>query len=208
MNALTVFDSVRRGYTELEYASPNDINQYFDDIEPEAMIGHISNIKGIVFEQQVTDALNEQGLDVLMFETTNHPVSDIAIMSDGDITAEVQLKATDSTSYINETLAEYPDIPIIATSEVANNIDNAMVIDSGISNEALTQTVTETIAAEQASELGIAITDESINSLNTEVSSELANDVVSEGIAEFVADAAVPISPIGFGLGLLFGLPF
>lgn len=211
-NNSEVFEAVRRGYNELEGASPHEISQYFEDVEPDAMVGHISNIKGIMFEQEVVATINEQGGEAVIFEATNHPISDIAIMNDGDIAAEVQLKATDSTSYINETLAEHPDIPIIATSEVANNIDNVMVIDSGISNESLTQTITETIAAEHASEWGLEAANESATSIGTEVSSELSNelasDVVSEGIAELVADIAVPVSPLGFGIGLLFGLPF
>jgi hypothetical protein len=212
MQNAEVFDAARRGYNELNTSSMSDIISHFEDIESDGMMGHISNVKGILFEQEVVTALNNQGLEAMMFEATNHPISDIAIMSDGDIAAEMQLKATDSVSYINETLAEYPDIPIIATSEVANRIDNVMVIDSGIDNEALTQVVTEKIAAEQMSELGIETVTETSVLLGTEASSEIANevanDVVSEGLAELVADFAVPISPIGFGIGLLFGLPF
>ncbi|MCD9480062.1 hypothetical protein [Photobacterium phosphoreum] len=188
----SVFDAVRRGYNELELANNSEIIDYFADVNPDAMSGHISNIKGIVFEQEVVTALNEQGLDAMLFEATNHPVSDIALMSDGDIAAEVQLKATDSVAYINETLAENPDIPIIVTSEVANGFDSTMVIDSGIDNVALDDAVSEVLAGEVANHVGESI----------------ASDVVSEGLADLVADVALPISPIGFGIGLLFGLPF
>lgn len=188
----SVFDAVRRGYNELELANNSEIIDYFADVNPDAMSGHISNIKGIVFEQEVVTALNEQGMDAMLFEATNHPVSDIALMSDGDIAAEVQLKATDSVAYINETLAENPDIPIIVTSEVANGFDSTMVIDSGIDNVALDDAVSEVLAGEVANHVGESI----------------ASDVVSEGLADLVADVALPISPIGFGIGLLFGLPF
>ena len=88
-----VFDSVRRGYNELEASNNSEIIDYFENIEPDAMVGHISNIKGIVFEQEVVNALNKQGFDAMMFEATNHPISDIALMSDGDIALEMQLKA-------------------------------------------------------------------------------------------------------------------
>ena len=188
----SVFDAVRRGYNELELANNSEIIDYFADVNPDAMSGHISNIKGIVFEQEVVTALNEQGMDAMLFEATNHPVSDIALMSDGDIAAEVQLKATDSVAYINETLAENPDIPIIVTSEVANGFDSTMVIDSGIDNVALDDAVSEVLAGEVANHVGESI----------------ASDVVSEGLADLVADVALSISPIGFGIGLLFGLPF
>ncbi|MDG2634548.1 hypothetical protein CGJ93_02385 [Vibrio parahaemolyticus] len=188
----SVFDAVRRGYNELELASNDDILDYFADVNPDAMLGHISNIKGIVFEQEVVTALNEQGMDALLFEATNHPISDIALMSDGDTAAEVQLKATDSVSYINETLAENSDIPIIVTSEVADSFDSTMVIDSGIDNVALGDTVSEVLSGEIINNVGETV----------------VSDVVSEGLADIVADVALPVSPIGFGIGLLFGLPF
>ncbi|MCG9698359.1 hypothetical protein [Shewanella sp. Isolate11] len=187
----SVFDAVRRGYNELELASNNEILDYFADVNPDAMSGHISNIKGIVFEQQVVDALNEQGMSAMLFEATNHPVSDIALMSDGDIAAAMQLKATDSVSYINETLAENPDIPIIVTSEVSDSFDSAMVIDSGIDNVVLEDTVSDVLTGEIANHVGESV----------------ASDVASEGLAEIVADVALPISPVGI-IGALFGLPF
>ncbi|EGR4110584.1 hypothetical protein DDN58_15965 [Vibrio cholerae] len=187
----SVFDAVRRGYNELELASNDEILDYFADVNPDAMSGHISNIKGIVFEQEVVSALNEQGMDAMLFEATNHPISDIALMSDGDIAAEVQLKATDSVSYINQTLAENPDIPIIVTSEVADSFDSSIVIDSGIENAALSDAVSE------------ALSGDLLNSVGESAVSEVA----SEGLAELVADVTLPISPIGI-LGALFGLPF
>ncbi|GEM77857.1 hypothetical protein [Vibrio superstes] len=187
----SVFDAVRRGYNDLELSSGGEILDYFAGISPDVMSGHISNIKGIVFEQEVTNALNEQGFEAIMFEATNHPVSDIALMSDSDIAAEVQLKATDSISYINETLAENTDIPIIVTSEVAEGIDSALVIDSGLDNVALEDVVVETLSGAAISSVGDSV----------------ASDAVSEGLGELVADVALPISPIGV-IGALFGLPF
>jgi thiazole synthase ThiGH ThiG subunit len=197
LNASIVFDSVRRGYNDLGTASNDDIIAHFDTIDPDAMVGHVSNIKGIVFEQQVVDALNEQGVDAVMFEETNHPITDIAIMSDGDIAAEMQLKATDNVSYINETLAEHPDVPIIVTSEIADKMDHPMVIDSGIDNAELTHAVTETLAQEQMADIAAQ-----------EAVGDIGADIASEGLASAVLDVAVPVSPIGFGIGLLFGLPF
>ncbi|WP_305461986.1 hypothetical protein [Photobacterium leiognathi] len=187
----SVFDAVRRGYNELELANNGEIIDYFADVNPDAMSGHISNIKGIVFEQEVVNALNEQGMDAMLFEATNHPVSDIALMSDADIAAEVQLKATDSVAYINEALAENPDIPIIVTSEVANGFDSTMVIDSGIDNVALDDAVSEVLTSEIANHVGESV----------------VSDVASEGLADLVADVALPISPISI-IGALFGLPF
>lgn len=174
----SVFDAVRRGYNELELASNDEILDYFADVNPDAMSGHISNIKGIVFEQEVVNALNSQGMDAMLFEATNHPVSDIALMSDGDIAAEVQLKASDSVAYINETLAENPDIPIIVTSEVADGLESTMVIDSGIDNVALNDAVSEVLTGEIANHVGESV----------------VSDVASEGLAELVADVACQLA--------------
>ena len=184
-----VFDSVRRGYNELEASNNSEIIDYFENIEPDAMVGHISNIKGIVFEQEVVNALNEQGFDAMMFEATNHPISDIALMSDGDIALEMQLKATDSASYINATLDQHSDVPIIVTSEVANGFDSAMVINSGLDNAAL-----ETVVS---------------NTLLSEGTNDVAIDSVSEGLGEVIGESLlpIPISPIGL-IGTFIGLPF
>ena len=187
-----VFDAIRRGYNELECASNQQIQDYFDDLSADAMIGHVSNIKGIAFEQMVVNSLAEQGIASEVFEATNHPVVDIAILQDSDIAFEAQLKATDSASYINTALDAYPDVSIITTSEVASSIDNAMVINSGIGNDELTASVEVTLMGADSA----AIATDSVG------------DAVGDGLFEAIADVAVPISPIGFGIGLLFGLPF
>jgi len=144
----TVFDAVRRGYNDLEHSSNDEIVNYFSDVEPDELTGHISNIKGIVFEQEYVEQLASQGVDAQIFEATNHPVVDIAIFEDGEVVNELQLKATDSVSYINATLDEHPDVAIVATSEVAIGMDSEMVIDSGIENSVLEEAVAETILSE------------------------------------------------------------
>lgn len=148
VNSELVFDSVRRGYNELNHASNDDIIAYFDDVDPDAMVGHVSNIKGILFEQMYVEQLAEQGVYAEVFEATNHPIVDIAVFDDGDVVNELQLKATDSVSYINTTLEEHPDVAIVATSEVANQINSEMVINSGIEDAVLEHTVNEALIDE------------------------------------------------------------
>ena len=158
-----VFEAVRRGYGNLSDVSDGEIVDYFADINDESWTGHLSNIKGILFEQEYVDKLGEEGVDAALFEATNHPDTDLQIFEDGSVMEELQLKATDSVNYINSTLADNPDIAIVATTEVASGFDTDMVIDSEISNVVLEEAIVDTI---------------------------------------------VPVSPFGFGLGLLFGLPF
>jgi len=145
MNTHAVFDSVRRGYSELEVASNADIIDYFSVISADSMVGHVSNIKGILFEKLYVEQLAEQGIEASIFEATNHPVVDVAIYDDGEVVNELQLKATDSVSYINDTLEKHPDVEIVATSEVADRIDSSMVINSGIEDAALEEAVLSTL---------------------------------------------------------------
>lgn len=146
INPDLVFDSVRRGYNTLEQASNDEIVSYFESVEPDAMIGHVNNIKGILFEQEYVNHLAEQGIKAEVFELTNHPGVDITLFENGEAVTELQMKATDSVSYINTTLNENPDIVIVTTSEVASNFNTDMVIDSGIENAALESSVIEAIA--------------------------------------------------------------
>ena len=146
-----VFEAVRRGYSELQDSSNSEILEHFSLSSADELKGHVSNIKGILFEQEVQDKLNNNGIESNIFENTNHPDTDLQILENSSVLEEVQLKATDSTSYINETLAENPDIPIVATTEIANAIGKEEVIDSGISNEELENSVTDTLSSESDS---------------------------------------------------------
>lgn len=148
-----VFEAVRRGYSELEYANDDEILAHFSLSSPAELKGHVSNIKGILFEQEVQDKLTAEGIDSNIFEATNHPDSDLQILENESVVEEFQLKATDSTSYVNSTLAENPDISIIATSEVANAIDSEDVINSGISDAVLEEAVVEAISPVSATGL-------------------------------------------------------
>lgn len=65
------FEAVRRGYTDLQEASPTEILNYFSTIDPTAEAGHMANIKGILFEQAVVDELQSGGLEAALFEETN-----------------------------------------------------------------------------------------------------------------------------------------
>ncbi len=152
-----VFNSIRRGYTDLNSATDEEIFDYFQDIDTDSMQGHISNIKGILFEQEYVDSLEEIGVHASIFEETNHPITDISIFNDnGEVINELQLKATESVSYINEALAENPDVAIVATSEVANEIGSDMVIDSGITDAILEDSVLEVLSPIPITKTGLA----------------------------------------------------
>jgi len=112
-----------------------DINSNFEDMSDldiwwdclwmpnEQLAGLVNLTKGAYFEQMVADQYGGQ-----LHEHFNTPDTDIIING-----VEHQIKATNSVSYINSVDA---DIPIIATSEVAEITD---AIDSGISNIDITE---------------------------------------------------------------------
>jgi len=140
-----VYDAIRRGYSNLANADEATIDAYFSSVDSESISGHIGNIKGILFEQEYAEQLQENGVDAMVYEETNHPLSDIGIYEDGELVEELQLKATQNPSYIDETLAELPeDISVVTTSEVAEDFGDE-VINSGISETLLEESVSEVI---------------------------------------------------------------
>jgi len=149
-----VFEAVRRGYGALETASDDDIVDYFASVDPESAPGHLNNIKGILFEQEYVEVLEAQGIEAAMFEATNHPVTDIMVFGGLDGASEIQLKATDSVSYVTAAMEEDPEVAFAVTSEVAAALGAGMVIDSGIENAALERAVEETLFDEFVNPLG------------------------------------------------------
>ncbi len=130
-----------RRYGDLSDATDGEMVDYFTDIDDESWTGHMSNIKGILFEQEYVDMLEEEGEKAALFTNINHPDTDLQIFENGNVIEELQLKVTDSANYINGTLAENPDILIVATIEIASDFETDMVMDSEISNAVLEKAI-------------------------------------------------------------------
>mgnify|MGYP000609930330 CR=1 FL=1 len=138
---------------------PNKSIESLQELNPEQLQGIISNWKGKLFEVEVRDKLNNgdivgdvslgEGQYVELAESLEQPGWDLQIFNgDGSIADFLQLKATSSMSYINETMTRYPDIDILATSEVASLSQN--LLDSNISNEELTEPLTNILDANES----------------------------------------------------------
>lgn len=149
-----VFDAVRRGYSELNDVSDGEILDYFSSVNVEEVLGHTNHVKGILFEQQYVDILSDQGIEASLFAATNHPGTDVSLFEAGEA-VELQLKATDSASYVEASMLANPDTPFVVTSEVAAQIDGQMVVDSGIENAALESAVSDTLFDEAVNPLGV-----------------------------------------------------
>lgn len=124
-SAANVYDSLRG--VNSNFASMSDGEIWLESLflPAESLAGLAALTKGAYFEQLVA---NDTGGE--LFEHFNHPDTDIVI--DG---VAFQLKATDSPEYV---FSVDESIPVIATSEVALATG---VIDSGYSNEELTETI-------------------------------------------------------------------
>ena len=147
-----------RALDPLALKAIRDTNPSFD---PDKLFGYsdhewmgiANSAKGKYFEYLVEEKLNhgEAVGDVVLpddysahlakFE--NQPEWDIDIVDDhGHTDKFLQLKATDSVGYIHHALETYPDTTILATHEVATHLPhNSMVLDSGISEHEIGQTI-------------------------------------------------------------------
>ena len=120
-----IYDSLRKVNQNFQGMSDSEIWWETLWMPSVSLNGLESLTKGAYFEQLVADDTGGK-----LFEHFNHKDTDIII--DG---MEMQLKATDSISYIENV---DKDILVVATSEVAGKTN---AIDSGYSNEELTDSV-------------------------------------------------------------------
>lgn len=114
-------------------------------LDGDALQGAVNTAKGKYFEYLVVDRLNqgqqvgplllEPGQQAVLAESMTQPGWDLRIEDEhGAVVEYLQLKATDSVSYIRSALERYPDFQILATGEVA---DSGLVLDSGITDQEL-----------------------------------------------------------------------
>lgn len=142
-----VLEAFRRSDPDLAGASVDQISAYLSLYSPEQLSGIINNVKGIYHEIAFVAAENADGDSVIaeLEPQINNPGSDVILtdLADGSSTA-VQLKATSSTSYVNDHIEKYPGTEVYATSEVSANVLG--VNSSGFSNEELTNEVASAVA--------------------------------------------------------------
>ena len=124
--------------------------------DPEELRGFLAGIKGKLFEVQYVDYLNRGNLpddySAELASSANQPGWDIVITGPYQTVVDVlQLKATDSVSYVVESAKRYPDIDVVTTEEVYSqlllhaNIENIDIIDSGISEDSLAELIAESL---------------------------------------------------------------
>ena len=157
----------------------------------EERLGGLANgVKGKLFEIMVAEKLNAgesvggirlgPGEKAHLFESSTHPGADLYIVNEaGETVEELQLKATDSISYVKGALEQYPDISVIVPQELGD--DAAIhddIVSAEISNEHLGEEVGE--------QLG-------------ELSEDAITDIIEQS-TEFAFDAIPGVSAVVIGL--------
>jgi len=125
--------------------SLENISSYLSSMNEEQLVGITANVKGILHEMEYVKLENEDGdsITASLFLDTNHKGFDV-MLSDSNTgeLLEVQLKATDNVSYVEDWIDKYPEDEILVTEELAREIG---LKSSGISNENVTVKVEEFI---------------------------------------------------------------
>ena len=140
-----VIEAFRRSDNQLTDASIAEISDYFSEYSLEAQQGIINNVKGIYHELAFVDQENSDGDQWFaeLMPSTNHPGVDVVLTNaETSETIDLQLKATDSLSYIQSSLGSLPEgTQLLATDEAADKLDG--VETTGFSNADLSSDVTE-----------------------------------------------------------------
>lgn len=147
-----VLDAYNAAYPGM--ASAISLEEVIKDKSDEQLEGLVSGIKGKLFELRYANYLNDghlpDGYRAELAPSATMPGWDLIVVDSNNLVdQELQLKATESVEYVQKALERYPDINVVTTEEVYNQL--AMkgiaenIIDSGISNEELTNVVKDSL---------------------------------------------------------------
>lgn len=196
-------------------------------------VGYINGIKGKLFELRYEDYLNEilpSGWEAHLAHSATQEGWDIVVLDDSGNPAEyLQLKATNDISYVKNALERYPDIDMVTTEEVFNQLSMnegiaGNIENSGIENFALTEEVEKIFLDSSLIESGIDLTPSVIplliiaysvsrkdNLSSYEKGEEFGGRALSSYLAYLAGGTAASITgfwPLAIGVSLLtnFGL--
>lgn len=147
-NALSRDPDVVKAYelANPDKAAETSLDQAISGMDEDGKLHFISELKGKLFEIKYVDYLNDgnlpAGFTAKLADSANQAGWDLQILDPlGNVADELQLKATNSVSYIQDALEKYPDIQIVSTEEVFAQANLHNLVDSGISNAELTEEV-------------------------------------------------------------------
>ena len=117
---------------------PEALGHWLAGMDAEQIEGVVNNTKGVLHEMEFVRLENEDGDSVhaALYPDTNHPGTDVMFVDDSTgQTWDVQLKATDDASYVQDWIDHHPDGHIAVTSELA---DRMGLPDSHMTDHGLT----------------------------------------------------------------------
>jgi len=138
---IDILNALKRVKPELHNLSNNEIGNQLEVLNDNQLTGLTSNVKGVLHEIQFVEIENNDGDSVTatMFTDSNHQDTDVLLKDNitGEIT-EIQLKATNNSSYVQDWIDNHPDGHILVTDEIAEKMN---LETSGLSNQELTTDV-------------------------------------------------------------------
>lgn len=138
-----ILQAAKRAVPDLHNKSTAEVGAYLQEMDEDQLLGLANNVKGILHEIQFVEIENNDGdeFTATLFADTNHPDTDVLLTNHitGEI-SEIQLKATDNSSYVNDWINRHEDGEILVTEELAQQMD---LQSSGQSNAELTADVNE-----------------------------------------------------------------
>lgn len=144
-NEQLVLQSLKRAVPDLQEKNLEQIQDYLQDLDEDQLLGLANNVKGILHEIQFVKIENEDGDDITaaLFTDTNHPDTDVILTNEttGEV-LEVQLKATNSESYVNNWISNHDEGEVLVTEELAEKMN---LESTEISNNEITVDVNEFI---------------------------------------------------------------
>ena len=132
---LMVLSALERATPSLQGVPIEEVRNYLASMNEDQISGIVSNVKGILHEMEFVRLENEDGDNVYaaMYESTNHPGFDVYLVDNNTGESwDIQLKATDSESYVEDWIETHPDGEILVTEELASEMG---IGSSGLSNE-------------------------------------------------------------------------
>lgn len=138
-----ILAALKRASQQFEHTSLQEAGAILANYEAAQITGLVNNVKGIAHEMQFVQLENADGDSIYatMYKDSNHPKYDIILTdSHTGIQTQIQLKATDDKSYVNEWLTntEHQRADIYVTDELATKMH---LPSSGVNNQALTENV-------------------------------------------------------------------
>jgi hypothetical protein len=134
----------RSAYPDLAHRM--DFGEAVTNYHGQHLVGFLNPVKGKLFEIKYADWLNDghlpDGYHATLAPCTNQPGWDLAISGpDGHVAQLLQLKASDSVTYVRHAMEQYPDIQVVTTDEVYSKLALHGAAHAPLENAGLTEHV-------------------------------------------------------------------